>query len=94
MLSSSEPLFTPLGVSQHRGEMWFHIRVRGMDRRYRPTQALGLQFLLALRPDLEHWRVMYPSQLGGKKVDALRACAAIQRMCIEAGEYLPTDAVL
>lgn len=87
--AASEPLFLPLGVSQHRSETWYHIRVGKDVRVYRPTQAIGLGFLLGLLPDAEHWRRSFPTELHGRKIDTQSACAAIQRMCIAAGEYRP-----
>ncbi len=87
---ASEPLFTPLGVQQHRNETWYYLRVGNVVRSFRPSQTLGLAFLLALYPNHDHWVRLYPSDTyGGRKVNWPRACAAIQRMCIAAGEYRP-----
>ena len=88
--TTPEAVFTPLGVSYHRSEVWLHLRVGGVERVYRPSQALGLAFLLSIHPDHEHWRAMYPSKYyHGRKVDWQVACADITRLCHEAGEYKP-----
>lgn len=85
----SEPLFIPLGVSQHRSELWLHVRVRGEDRVFKPSQALGLGFLLSIVPDSDHWRRMFPSDLNGRRFNTNAACSYIHRLCIAAGEYKP-----
>lgn len=84
-LSPKEALFIPLGVSRHRSETWYHIRVRGEDRVFRPTEAWGLGFLMELNPDAEHWRRMFPTVLQGRKIDVSTACAAVRRLCLAAG---------
>lgn len=85
--SPSEALYTPLGYSQHGSEAWLHIRVDGVERVFRPSQALGLGFLLQLVPDLDHWRRMFPSRTyNGRKVDWYAACTCIIRACRAAGE--------
>jgi hypothetical protein len=89
-LAPREAIFTPLGFSRHRGERWLHIRAGGEDRIYRPSQALGLGFLLDLYPDHQHWANAYPSRYyHGHRVDWRYACAEIKRLCIEAGEIKP-----
>lgn len=84
-----EALFLPLGYSRHKAEIWIHLRVRGEVRTFRPSQALGLGFLLGVYPDHDHWARLYPSATyHGRKVNWQRACADITRMCIEAGEIV------
>lgn len=81
-----EALFLPLGYSLHRSETWYHIRVRGQDRVFRPAQAWGLSFLMELNPDAEHWRRMFPTTLQGRKIDVQVACGAVRKLCLAAGE--------
>lgn len=91
MPAVSEALFHPLGIRQHKSERWLYIRVNGAVRSYRPTQALGMGFLLTLHPDANHWRAMFPSRLNGHKIDSAAACAYVARLCERAGEYDPAS---
>lgn len=85
-----EALFLPLGYSRHGAETWIHLLVGDEVRTYRPSQSLGLAFLIGIYPDHDHWVRMYPSETyNGRKVDWRRACTSIIRLCIEAGEYVP-----
>ncbi len=82
------PLFIPLGYSIHKSERWLHIQVDGEMRTYRPSQALGLAFLLGIYPDHDHWARLYPSHhYHGRRVNWRSACSHITRLCIAAGEY-------
>ncbi len=93
-LSTGKPLFIPLGYSRHGVERWLHIRVDGEDRTYRPTQALGMAFLLGIYPDHDHWARMYPSRYyNGQRLDWRSAVSHITRLCIAAGEYKPAPTV-
>ena len=86
----ARPLFIPLGYSRHGNERWIHIQVDGEVRTYRPTQALGLGWLLSIHPDHDAWASMYPSRYyHGLRVDWRRACSDIARLCRDAGEYRP-----
>ena len=91
MTTAGEALFTPLGYSHHKSEIWLHIKTHGIVVAYRPSQAFGLGFLLSLNPDAHQWRDMFPSELRGRKIDTAGACAHITRLCIAAGEYKPTS---
>lgn len=85
-----EALFIPLGYSRHNAEAWLHLRVGGEVRTFRPSQALGLAFLIGIYPDHDHWARLYPSDTyNGRKVDWRRACSHITRLCMAAGEYRP-----
>lgn len=86
------PVFRALGYSKHGRERWLHLQVRNEERVYRPTEARGTGFLFDLHPDAVHWRSMFPTLYGGRKIDTMRACAYIHRLCIEAGEYKPAPA--
>lgn len=86
----ASPLFTPLGYSRHNSERWLHLRVGDEVRTYRPSQALGMAFLLGIYPDHDHWARMYPSRYyNGQRLDWRAAVSHIIRLCIEAGEYTP-----
>ena len=91
MQAASEALFHPLGVQQHKSERWLYIKVNGTVRSYRPTQALGVGFLLTLHPDANHWRSMFPTPRDGLKIDTASACAYVARLCERAGEYDPAS---
>lgn len=86
----SGPIWTPLGIKQHGSEVWLYLDVGGVVRRYRPSQAQGLGFLMSIYPDHEFWRRSFPSRYyHGQRIDAQRASWYIAAECRKAGEYKP-----
>lgn len=86
-------LYRALGVySPPRGDRSYVYAVPGEIRAYRVNELGGVQFLLDVWPDPDHWRALYPK--GRDKIDGLRARAAIMRECVEAGPYVPPPELL
>lgn len=82
------PLWRALGYQLLPQGRRYFLLVNGQVRRYRACQMYGLNFLLDIYPDREHWRRMFPYGVG-RRVDTGEALRFFARACDEAGEYKP-----
>lgn len=82
-----QPLWRALGTQDTRHGMRYWFDINGSSRPWRAHELGTYDFLLAIYPDLEHWRRQFP--YGVRRVDRGRALTYFLRACEAVGEYVP-----
>ena len=91
-----DALWWPLGFSMPPGGgppwLWLHSRAAGRAMGMRPTQLLAQGNMLALVPNVAHWRQLHPAK-SGSGADWESAAAEVMRHCYAAGEIEPPEGI-
>jgi hypothetical protein len=92
-----EALWWPLGFSMPPGGgppwLWLYSRAAGRAMGMRPTQLLSQGNMLALVPNVAHWRQLHPAK-SGSGADWESAAAEVMRHCYDVGEIEPPEGII
>lgn len=76
--------WTPIGTEKWGSEMLYLVEVSGQLMKVRQSQILAAHQLLAIDPDVDRWRRMFPHPARPAKFDSYAAGAFVMRECIAA----------